>query len=175
MRAVAPAIFCTDFAVEGDAAFGFSGMEMEAVIRYGLNVCCIVVNNKGIGGGTSKDPLIEPDDTDGADNVDGGGADPTKWAPGSMGKETRYDLLVEALGGKAYLAETPDELRTSLTQAFALGAPSCINVLIDPRAGKKPQEHGWLTRSETPATANAEATVTAEAANGIEVRGPAKM
>ena len=69
--------------------------------------------------------------------------------------------LVEALGGKAYLATTPDELRSAISAAFALGAPSCINVLIDPRAGKKPQEHGWLTRSETPATAEVSANAAA--------------
>ena len=78
-------------AIEGDAAFGFSGMEMEAVIRYGLPVTCIVVNNNGIGGGSSRDPL-----EGGEENAafEGGGADPTKWTPGNMGKETRYDLLV---------------------------------------------------------------------------------
>ena len=78
---------------------------------------------------------------------------------------------MESLGGKAYLATTPDELRSAIVAAFELGKPSCINVLIDPRAGKKPQEHAWLTRSEEPA----EAPVKAEAANGIEIRGPAKM
>ena len=52
---------------------------------------CIVVNNNGIGGGSSRDPL-----EGGEENAafEGGGADPTKWTPGNMGKETRYDLLV---------------------------------------------------------------------------------
>ena len=78
---------------------------------------------------------------------------------------------MEALGGKAYLATTPDELRSAIVAAFELGKPSCINVLIDPRAGKKPQEHAWLTQSEKPATAE----VTAEGTRGISLKGPPKM
>ena len=61
------------------------------LLRTGLPVTCIVVNNNGIGGGSSRDPL-----EGGEENAafEGGGADPTKWTPGNMGKETRYDLLV---------------------------------------------------------------------------------
>lgn len=60
--AVAAALFCRDFApgkrvlcVEGDSAFGFSGMEIETMVRYKLPVTIVIVNNNGIYGGFDKD------------------------------------------------------------------------------------------------------------------------
>ena len=43
-------------AVEGDSAFGFSGMEVETICRYNLPVCVVVFNNNGVYKGTDKNP-----------------------------------------------------------------------------------------------------------------------
>jgi acetolactate synthase-1/2/3 large subunit len=46
--------------------------------------------------------------------------------------ETRYDTVVEALGGHGELVATPGELRPALERAFAAGLPALVNVLTDP-------------------------------------------
>ncbi len=43
-------------AVEGDCAFGFSGMEIETICRYKLPVCVVIFNNDGIYRGTDVNP-----------------------------------------------------------------------------------------------------------------------
>ena len=77
-------------AIEGDSAFGFSGMEVETICRYNLPVCVVVFNNDGIYRGDGKNPT--------------GGADPapTMFVPGS-----RYDKMIEAFGGTGVNATTP--------------------------------------------------------------------
>jgi oxalyl-CoA decarboxylase len=47
-------------AVEGDSAFGFSGMEVETICRYNLPICIIVFNNNGIYKGTDVNPSGTP-------------------------------------------------------------------------------------------------------------------
>ena len=80
-------------AVEGDSAFGFSGMEVETICRYDLPVCIVVMNNNGVYKGTDVDPT---------------GRDP---APTVFVKGARYDKLMEAFGGVGVNATTPAELR----------------------------------------------------------------
>ena len=46
--------------------------------------------------------------------------------------ETRYDQVVEALGGHGELVERPDDLRPALERAFEAGSPALVNVLTDP-------------------------------------------
>lgn len=60
--AIAAAIFCRDhypgkrvICVEGDSAFGFSGMEIETMVRYNLPIVIVVVNNGGIYGGFDQE------------------------------------------------------------------------------------------------------------------------
>ncbi|MEM9783775.1 MAG: oxalyl-CoA decarboxylase [Pseudomonadota bacterium] len=114
-------------AVEGDSAFGFCGMEVETVCRYGLPVCIVIFNNNGIyrGDGTNW----------------GGGDDPatTVFVP-----DARYDLMMEAFGGKGYWVKTPDELRQAVEECLASGLPSLINAAIDPAAGKESGNIGNL-------------------------------
>jgi acetolactate synthase-1/2/3 large subunit len=45
---------------------------------------------------------------------------------------TRYDLVVEALGGHGELVREPRELRPALARAFEAGKPALVNVLTDP-------------------------------------------
>jgi oxalyl-CoA decarboxylase len=114
-------------AVEGDSAFGFSGMEVETICRYGLPVCIVVFNNNGIYRGT---------DTNAA-----GGSDPatTVFVRGS-----RYDKIAEAFGGVGVQATTPDELKRAVDAAMDSGKPTLINAVIDPAAGTESGRIGKL-------------------------------
>jgi oxalyl-CoA decarboxylase len=104
-------------AVEGDSAFGFSGMEIETMCRYGLPIVVIVFNNNGVYRGDDVNPFS----SDPA---------PTVFTPGS-----RYDRLIEAFGGTGYHAETTAALATALQQALDTQKPALINCVIDPKAG----------------------------------------
>lgn len=113
--------------VQGDSAFGFSGMEIETIVRYELPIKLIVLNNGGIGG------RFEP--------REGGPAVP----PGNLIYGAHYEGIMEALGGKGYYVEDPKDLRGVLDEAMAYDGPTLINVPLNPRAGRKPQQFGWLT------------------------------
>ncbi|CAM2155701.1 oxalyl-CoA decarboxylase [Paraburkholderia tropica] len=112
-------------AIEGDSAFGFSGMELETICRYNLPVCTIVFNNNGVYRGTDVNP--------------NGGAD---VAPTVFVKGARYDRMIEAFGGVGHQATTPEELTKALLDAIASGKPTLINAVIDESAGT---ESGRLT------------------------------
>jgi len=112
-------------AVEGDSAFGFSGMELETVCRYNLPITTIVFNNNGVYRGTDVNPTGGPD-----------------VAPTVFVKNARYDKMIEAFGGVGYQVTTPDELTKALTEAIAAGKPALINAVIDETAGT---ESGRLT------------------------------
>jgi oxalyl-CoA decarboxylase len=112
-------------AVEGDSAFGFSGMELETICRYQLPVTTIVFNNNGVYKGTDVNPT--------------GGAD---VAPTVFVKNARYDKMIEAFGGVGYHAATPEQLAHALKEAIAAGKPALINAAIDETAGT---ESGRLT------------------------------
>ncbi|MFC5428246.1 oxalyl-CoA decarboxylase [Paraburkholderia denitrificans] len=112
-------------AIEGDSAFGFSGMELETICRYNLPVCTIVFNNNGVYRGTDVNM--------------GGGAD---TAPTAFVKNARYDRMMEAFGGIGHQASTPEELTAALLEAIASGKPTLINAVIDEAAGT---ESGRLT------------------------------
>jgi oxalyl-CoA decarboxylase len=114
-------------AIEGDSAFGFSGMEIETICRYHLPIVTVVFNNGGIYRG---------DDANGS-----GGADP---APTVLMKEARYEKLIEAFGGLGYYAADPQDLAEALTDALASGKPALINCAIDPTAGTESGHIGNL-------------------------------
>ncbi len=105
-------------AIEGDSAFGFSGMEIETVCRYHLPIVTVVFNNGGIYRGDDVNRT--------------GGADP---APTILMKQARYEKLIEAFGGVGYNALDPQGLAKALTDALASGKPALINCAIDPKAG----------------------------------------
>ena len=117
-------------AVEGDSGFGFSGMEIETMCRYKLPVKIIILNNGGIGGGMDELPTDKPIP-----------------AP-ILTPRARYDKMIEGFGGKGFLVEDPKDLRATLDEAMAFDGPVIVNVLLDPRAGRKPQQFAWLTKEE---------------------------
>ncbi len=114
-------------AVEGDSAFGFSGMEIETICRYNLPVCIVVFNNGGIYRGTDKNPT--------------GGQD---VAPTVFVKDARYDKMMEAFGGVGIYATSPDELSRAVKEAIASGKPTLVNAVIDENAGTESGRIGNL-------------------------------
>jgi oxalyl-CoA decarboxylase len=114
-------------AVEGDSAFGFSGMEVETICRYSLPVCVVVFNNNGIYRGTDVNPS--------------GGSD---VATTVFVKGSRYDKMMEAFGGVGVNATTPDELKRAVNEAMDSGKPTLINAVIDPAAGSESGRIGNL-------------------------------
>jgi oxalyl-CoA decarboxylase len=113
-------------AIEGDSAFGFSGMEVETICRYNLPVCIVIFNNDGIYRGTDVNPV-------------GGDPAPTVFVKGS-----RYDRMIEAFGGVGVNATSPDELRRAVNEAMDSGKPTLINAVIDPAAGSESGRIGNL-------------------------------
>jgi oxalyl-CoA decarboxylase len=112
-------------AVEGDSAFGFSGMEVETICRYDLPVCVVVMNNNGVYRGDEVNPT--------------GGRDPS---PLVFVKGARYDMLMQAFGGVGVQAATPAELRAAIEEAIRSRRPTLINAIIDEKAGT---ESGRIT------------------------------
>lgn len=114
-------------AIEGDSAFGFSGMEVETICRYHLPVCIVVFNNNGIYRGT--------------DVNESGGED---VATTVFVKDSRYDIMMQAFGGVGVHVTNPDELTRAVNEAMDSGKPTLINAAIDPAAGKESGNIGSL-------------------------------
>jgi oxalyl-CoA decarboxylase len=101
-------------AIEGDSAFGFSGMELETICRYNLPVVTVILNNSGVYRG----------------DEDSGSADP---APTAL--QARHEFMIKAFGGNGYRAVTPREVAAALREALASGRPALIDCVIDPSDG----------------------------------------
>ncbi len=114
-------------AVEGDSAFGFSGMEIETICRYNLPVCVVVFNNNGIYRGTDVNPSGGPD-----------------VATTVFVKDSRYDKMMEAFGGVGVYVTSPDELSRAVNEAMDSGKPTLINAVIDEKAGTESGRIGNL-------------------------------
>jgi 2-hydroxyacyl-CoA lyase 1 len=128
--AIAAAVVHPDrpiISVTGDSALGFSGMEIETACRHRLPVKIVVLNNGGIGGGIAEFPKDGP------------------LPPRVLTIGARYDLMMEAFGGKGFYIEDPAQLRGALDAAMAHDGPALVNVRLHHEAGRKPQQFGWLT------------------------------
>jgi oxalyl-CoA decarboxylase len=112
-------------AIEGDSAFGFSGMECETICRYNLPVCVVIMNNNGVYRGDEKNPT--------------GGPDPS---PLVFVKDARYEKLMEAFGGVGSHVTTPAELRAAMEEAIRSKRPTLINAVINEGGGT---ESGRIT------------------------------
>ena len=113
--------------IEGDSAFGFSGMEVETICRYNLPVCIVVFNNNGIYRGTDTNEA-------GGDDV----------ATTVFVENARYDMMMQAFGGVGVHVSNPDELSRAVNEAMDSGKPTLINAAIDPAAGKESGNIGSL-------------------------------
>lgn len=114
-------------AVEGDSAFGFSGMEIETICRYNLPICIVVFNNNGIYRGTDVNPT--------------GGTD---VAPTVFVKDSRYDKMMEAFGGVGVYATNRTDLAKAVNEAMDSGKPTLVNAVIDENAGTESGRIGNL-------------------------------
>ena len=101
--------------LQGDGAFGFAGMEFDTLARHGVNVVSVMGNN-GIWA-LEKHPM----------EMLYGYSVAAELRPG-----TRYDKVVEALGGHGELVERPEDVKPALVRAFESGLPALVNVLTDP-------------------------------------------
>ena len=99
----------------GDGAFGFSGMEFDTLARHGVDIVAVMGNN-GIWA-LEKHPM---------EFLYG------YSVAAELRPETRYDQVVEALGGHGELVREPAELQPALVRAFEAGRPALVNVLTDP-------------------------------------------
>lgn len=114
-------------AVEGDSAFGFSGMDFSTICRFGLPVAVVVFNNGGIYNGVGV-PLDKTSDP----------------APTTLDIHARYDKLGDAFGAQTYYVTTPAELTTALTEAIASKKPCLIDVQLAADSGKESGHIGYL-------------------------------
>ncbi|XP_050997600.1 2-hydroxyacyl-CoA lyase 1 [Acomys russatus] len=125
--------------VEGDSAFGFSGMEVETICRYNLPIVLLVVNNNGIYQGFDADTWKTVLNFQEA---------AITIPPMCLLPNSHYEQVMTAFGGKGYFVQTPEELQNSLRQALQdTSKPCLINVMIEPQSTRKAQDFHWLTRS----------------------------
>jgi oxalyl-CoA decarboxylase len=110
-------------AIEGDSAFGFSGMELETITRYRLPVTTVVLNNGGVYRGDDPSASTDP-------------------APTYL--SARHDLMIEAFGGTGYRAATPGETAAALRRAIGAGTPALVDCVIDPSDGTESGRIGHL-------------------------------
>lgn len=118
-------------AIEGDSAFGFSGMDFATICRFKLPVTVVVFNNGGIYNNIGVNPSTDPDIMH----------DP---APTTLDLEARYDKMGDVFGAKGYYVTTPDELKSALEEAIASGKPAIIDVQLAADAGKESGHIGYL-------------------------------
>ncbi|XP_063365572.1 2-hydroxyacyl-CoA lyase 1 [Cydia amplana] len=145
--AVAAAQWCRDRApgkrvvcVEGDSAFGFSGMEIETMFRYKLPVIIIIVNNNGIYSGFDKEVMAD---------IQSGGDPAQTTPPTALSVQVRYEKMMEMFGETGHLCRTVLDIQQAITAAAAVtDRPSIINILINPASSRKPQAFNWLTESK---------------------------
>lgn len=117
-------------AIEGDSAFGFSGMDFSTICRFNLPVIVCIFNNGGIYNGIGV-------------NLSNDG-DP---APTTLDVKARYDKLAEAFGAQNYYVTTPAEFATALTEAIASKKPCLIDVQLAADSGKESGHIGYLNPS----------------------------
>ena len=113
--------------LSGDSAIGFSGMEMETLVRYNFPVKIVVLNNGGIGPGhpeIPENPMFN-------------------MKPNALIYGARYDRVMEGFGGKGCFVEDPKELPNALDEAMNFDGPALVNVVISQGSARKPQQFRW--------------------------------
>jgi len=113
--------------LSGDSAIGFSGMEMETLVRYDFPVKVVVLNNGGIGPGMAEIPQNPM----------------FNLKPNALIYGARYDRVMEAFGGKGFFVENPKDLRDALDAAMDFRGPALVNVVISQGSARKPQQFRW--------------------------------
>ena len=125
--------------MEGDSAFGFSGMEMETIFRYKLPITTIIINNNGIYSGFESD--LYKDIVEGSEP--GIASPPTALLP-----TVRYERMMGIVGREGFLARSSTQIQKAMKTALSKDEPTIINVMINPMASRKAQQHEWLTKAK---------------------------
>src|SRR5437667_266442 len=129
-QAIAACVVHPDLPVihlSGDSAIGFSGMEMETLVRYNFPAKIVVLNNGGIGPGMPEipeNPMFN-------------------MKPNALIYGARYDRVMEAFGGKGFFVEDPKDLRGALDEAMNFRGPALVNVVISQGSARKQQQFRW--------------------------------
>jgi 2-hydroxyacyl-CoA lyase 1 len=113
--------------LSGDSAIGFSGMEMETLVRYNLPVKIVVLNNGGIGPGMPEipeNPMFN-------------------MKPNALIYGARYDKVMEAFGGKGLFVKEPKDIRKALDEAMAFDGPALVNIVLSQGSTRKAQQFAW--------------------------------
>ncbi|MBY0321624.1 MAG: oxalyl-CoA decarboxylase [Reyranella sp.] len=113
--------------LSGDSAIGFSGMEMETLVRYNLPVKIVVLNNGGIGPGMPEipeNPMFN-------------------LKPNALIYGARYDKMMEAFGGKGWFVKEPKDIRAALDEAMKFPGPALVNVVLSQGSARKAQQFAW--------------------------------
>ncbi|KAK1125690.1 hypothetical protein K0M31_005239 [Melipona bicolor] len=145
--AIAAALYCKNNAptkkvlcVEGDSAFGFSGMEIETMFRYKLPIIIIILNNNGIYGGLDNETFKQ---------IQASGEPTQVTPPHCLTSETHYEKMLEMFGRKGYFCTTVQDIQHALKACLQVNdSPSLINIMINPQADRKEQKFTWLTESK---------------------------
>jgi len=101
------------FMLTGDGAFGFNGMEFDTAVRHGLNIVAIVGNDSAWG----IDRQIQL-------GLYG-------RAVATDLRQSRYEQIVQGLGGHGEFVERPEDLKPALERALAAGKPALLNVAVE--------------------------------------------
>ncbi|XP_033342295.1 2-hydroxyacyl-CoA lyase isoform X2 [Megalopta genalis] len=144
---IAAALYCKNNAptkrvicVEGDSAFGFSGMEIETMFRYKLPIIIIIVNNNGIYGGLDNETFRQ---------LQASGEPTQVTPPFSLTCETHYEKMMEMFGRKGHFCTTVKDIQQAVKSCLQVNdSPSLINIMIHPQADRKEQKFSWLTESK---------------------------
>ncbi|HSP79149.1 MAG TPA: thiamine pyrophosphate-dependent enzyme, partial [Myxococcaceae bacterium] len=117
----------THWVVQGDGSFGFNGMDFETALRFKLPMVCVVGNDAAWG--QIRLPQVQMFGED--------------KSPATLLAPTRYDKVVEALGGPGEYVTEPGQIRPALERALASGTVACVNVMLDPEAPMKAGAMGY--------------------------------
>ncbi|GLG94560.1 2-hydroxyacyl-CoA lyase 1 [Gryllus bimaculatus] len=145
--AVAAALWCQKNApnkrvlcVEGDSAFGFSGMEIETMFRYKLPITIVIVNNNGIYGGFEKELFNE---------IQSSGEVTKVTPPSSLTVNTHYERMMALSDKEGFFCTSIPQLEEAVRKSLMVkDGPRIINVMINPSADRKTQTFNWLTESK---------------------------
>ena len=108
--------------VYGDGSFGLNGFEFDTAVRFDLPIVGIVGNDAAWGQMMRPQEMLYGEDRLVAVELN----------------RTRYDLVVEALGGHGEHVVAPGEIAPAITRAFESGKPALVNVEIrQDRTGMK--------------------------------------
>jgi acetolactate synthase-1/2/3 large subunit len=117
----------TPWVIQGDGSFGFNGMDFETALRFKLPMVCVVGNDAAWGQIRIPQVAMFGEDK----------------SPGTLLAPTRYDRVVEALGGHGELVVEPSQIRPALERALASNTVACVNVMLDPEAPIKAGAIGY--------------------------------